>query len=204
MDFASGTWRIDWAEAGERTNPEPEYQPFPDVDRRNRWQEALEVPAMVRGLGLPEGRRVLEVGCGRGVALPPLVRWLRPTRLAGLDVDPGLLEIARSRLREHALERDVELVLGDVRELPFDDGSFDVVIDFGTCYHVARRPRALREIARVLAPGGLFAHETRASQLLAHPVRSFGRRLPWQAAPELRPFKHALLWASRAREGRAA
>ena len=201
MDCASGTWRVDWAEAESRTGPEPEYQPFPDVGRRNRWQEALEVPAMVRSLGLPRGQRVLEVGCGRGVALPPLVRWLRPARLAGLDVDQGLLEIARSRLQEHALERQVELVLGDVRELPFPDASFDVVIDFGTCYHVARRPHALREIARVLAPGGLFVHETRASQLLSHPVRSFGRFIPWRAVPELRPRRHALLWASRVRVG---
>ena len=203
MDFASGTWRIDWAGADSMARVEPEYQPFPDVDRRNRWQEALEVPAMVRSLGLPEGRRVLEVGCGRGVALPPLVRWLRPARLAGLDVDQALLEIARSRLQEHALEREVELVLGDVRELPFPDASFDVVIDFGTCYHVARRPRALREIARVLAPGGLFVHETRASQLLSHPVRSFGRVIPWLAVPELRPRRHALLWASRVKESPA-
>ncbi len=78
------------------------------------------------------------------------------------------------------------------------------MVDFGTCYHVARREQALREIARVLAPRGLFVHETRASQLLAHPVRSFGRRLPWPALPELRPHRHALLWASRIRVGPSA
>jgi ubiquinone/menaquinone biosynthesis C-methylase UbiE len=183
---------------------EPEYQPFPDVNRRNHWQEALEVPVMVKSLGLAEGQRVLEVGCGRGVALPPLTSWLRPRRLAGLDVDRPLLEIARSRLRELCLESQVELVHGDVRELPFPEASFDVVIDFGTCYHVARRARALHEIARVLAPGGLFVHETRASQLLSHPLRSFGRQLPWQAVPELRPRSHALLWASRVKQRPAA
>jgi len=174
---------------------DPEYVPFPDVARRNSWQEALELPAMVWALQLPTGGRVLEVGCGRGVALPVLSRLLRPRRLVGLDVDPSLL----GRAREHTkpLGRAVELRAGDVRELPFGDASFDVVVDFGTCYHVARRAHALREISRVLADGGRFVHETRLSQLLSHPVRSWGRQLPWNDVPELVLEKHALLWASR-------
>lgn len=174
---------------------ESDYRPFPDVDRRNAWQETLEVPALAWALGLPAGGRVLEVGCGRGVALPPLLRLLRPRRLTGLDIDGTLLEHARSRVRGHGLA--IELLEGDVRRLPLPDASFDLVVDFGTCYHVSRRGQALSEIARVLAAGGRFVYETRASQLLSHPVRSWGRRLPWHAVPELVPERHALLWASR-------
>jgi ubiquinone/menaquinone biosynthesis C-methylase UbiE len=59
-----------------------------------------------------------------------------------------------------------------------------MVIDFGTCYHVSGGTQgslmALREITRVLRPGGLFVHETCVAQHLAHPVRSFGRSLPWR------------------------
>jgi ubiquinone/menaquinone biosynthesis C-methylase UbiE len=172
-----------------------EYTPFPDVARRNSWQETLELPAMVWALGLPSGERVLEVGCGRGVALPALSRLLRPRRLVGLDVDGCLLEQARERTE--GLAGGIELREGDVRTLPFDDASFDLVVDFGTCYHVARRAQALREIARVLATGGRFVHETRLSQLLAHPLRSWGRLLPWEAVPDLPVETHALLWASR-------
>jgi len=95
------------------------------------------------------------------------------------------------------LGRAVELRAGDVRELPFADASFDLVVDFGTCYHVARRAQALREVARVLAAGGRFVHETRLSQLLSHPVRSWGRELPWDAVAELALERRALLWASR-------
>jgi SAM-dependent methyltransferase len=172
-----------------------EYLPFPDKARRNLCQEMLEVPAMAWALGLAEGSRVLEVGCGRGVALPVLARLLRPQRLVGLDIDRSLLEHARERTAGRA--GLVELRLGDVRALPFPDASFDLVVDFGTCYHVARREQALREIARVLATGGRFVHETRLSQLLSHPVRSWGRRLPLETVAELAAEKHALLWASR-------
>ena len=178
-----------------------EYQPFPDKARRNLCQETLEVPAMAWALGLAKGGRVLEVGCGRGVALPVLARLLRPQRLVGLDIDRSLLERARERAAGRA--GLVELRLGDVRALPFPDASFDLVVDFGTCYHVARREQALREIARVLAPGGRFVHETRLSQLLAHPLRSFGRFLPWEVVPELTRERQALLWATRVKAGRS-
>lgn len=195
MDFPSGT--IGWPAWSLRAGSEQEYRPFPDVGRRNLFQATLEVPAMIRALGLPRERRVLEVGCGRGVALAPLLRGLGPKSLTGLDVDRRLLEIAAARLRGLSREHELALVEGDVRDLPFPSGSFDVVIDFGTCYHVARRAHALREIARVLAPGGLFVHETRVDQLISHPLRSWGRSLPWRAVPELVLQRHALLWATR-------
>lgn len=84
--------------------------------------------------------------------------------------------------------------------MPFPDGSFDVVIDFGTCFHVSRPEAALCEIARVLDARGRFVHETRLSQLLAHPCRSTGRKLPWTAAPQLVRSRTALLWATDAVE----
>ncbi len=174
-----------------------EYRPFPDEEGRNSRQSFLEIPLMIRALGLPVGGRVLEVGCGRGVAIPVLHRLLRPSRLVGLDLDAGLLETARVRLRDAGI--DAELVTGDVRRMSFPDASFDLVIDFGTCYHIGRSAAALEEIARVLRPGGLFAQETPLSQLLSHPVRSFGRRIPWRLVPVFERHRTAFLWTTRRR-----
>jgi ubiquinone/menaquinone biosynthesis C-methylase UbiE len=174
----------------------PDYRSFPNVDRRNLFLEKLEVPLMVWALGLPGGRRVLEVGCGPGVALPPLAQALAPTRLVGIDVDRALIAAAERRVA--ATRVAAELYLADVRDLPFPAASFDVVIDFGTCYHISRPAEALAEISRVLAPGGLFVHETPLSQLLSHPVRAFGRRIPWRSAPRLARHRARLLWAVRA------
>lgn len=177
--------------------PAPEYRAFPNEGRRNLMQETLEVPTMILVLDLPKGGRTLEVGCGRGVALPPIARALEPKRLVGIDIDPELLAAARNRLAEQKVE--AELRRADVRTLPFPDGCFDLVIDFGTCYHIANAGQALAQIARVLAPGGLFVEETPLSQLLSHPIRAFGRQLPWTETRSLARARSGLLWSSRVR-----
>ena len=175
------------------------YTPFPNVDARNGLHARVEVPLLLRALRLPRGGRVLEVGCGRGVALPVLAERLTPIALFGVDVDPTLLDVAARRL--HAAGVDATLVEADVRALPFEPASFDLVVDFGTCYHVdggtVGARVALREVARVLRPGGLFIHETPIAQHLAHPVRSFAHALPWRAAPALVRDRAAVLWAAR-------
>ena len=177
-------------------NDELEYEPFANDTGRNGRQETLEVPAFVRAMGIPKGVRILEIGTGRGIALTGLSRLCRPTRLVGLDIDPALL--IEAQLNNPGIE--LELVCADVRDLPFANDSFDVVIDFGTCYHIGRPAQALSEIARVLAPGGLFCHETPVSQVLSHPVRWGGRMLPWDQVPELRGGRRAVLWSCRRRE----
>jgi ubiquinone/menaquinone biosynthesis C-methylase UbiE len=175
-----------------------EYRPFPNEEGRNTRQSQLEIPSMVRALGIPDGGRILEVGCGRGVALPVLDQLCSPRRLVGLDLDPELLVEAAANLREHGTV--AELCAADVRRMPFADGAFDVIVDFGTLFHIARPQAASAEIARVLAPGGMFVHETKASQLLSHPVRSRGRRLPRLEHDGLRQRRWAMLWASCTKE----
>jgi SAM-dependent methyltransferase len=176
-----------------------EYVAFGNMEARNGLQERLEIPTMIRALGLPRGGRVLEVGCGRGIALPVLTQRLAPELLVGVDIDPTLVELAKRRVKDTGIGAYV--LHEDVRALPFESGTFDVVIDFGTCYHVSGGTRgagdALREIARVLCVGGLFVHETPVAQHLAHPVRSFGRTLPWSSAPLLERVRTALLWSVR-------
>ena len=175
------------------------YAPFPNVEARNGMHARFEVPLLLRALRLPRGGRVLEIGCGRGVALPVLAARLLPFALYGVDVDPALLDVAARRL--HAAGVAATLVEADVRALPLETASFDLVVDFGTCYHVSGGAdgarAALREVARVLRPGGLFVHETPLAQHLAHPVRSFGRTLPWSAVPALVRDRGAVLWAAR-------
>jgi len=175
----------------------PDYQPFPNDRGRNWRQERLEVPALVRSLRLPETSRMLEVGCGRGVALASLARLRQPRRLVGIDIDCGAVAVARRALDADRI--DAEVCVADVRALPFEDGAFDVVIDFGTLFHISDAGLGVAEIARVLALGGQVVHETKVSQLLSHPVRACGRRVPWEVEPRLRAQRWAGLWATRVR-----
>ncbi len=178
---------------------EREYVPFLNMEARNGMHARLEVPLMLRALRVPRGGRVLEIGCGRGVALPVLAERLTPFALVGVDVDATALEAAAWRLR--AARVQATLLEADVRDLPLESASVDVVVDFGTCYHVSGgldgARAVLGEVARVLRPGGLFVHETPVAQHLAHPLRSFGRTLPWGAVPALVRDRAALLWAAR-------
>lgn len=125
---------------------------------REMLGQEVRIQAVIEALGVPEHARILEVGCGRGVALPVFSRLCKPLRLVGLDIDPGALGQAAVLLQRTSTE--AELVVGDVREMPFEDDSFDVVIDFGTCFHIERPDKAVIEIARVLAPGGICIHES--------------------------------------------
>ena len=163
---------------------------FANVEWRNAVQRGFEVPALVRLLRLPRGGDVLEVGCGRGVALRALERKLEPRTLTGIDVDALLVAEAGARSSARTL-------VADVRRLPFAGETFDLVIDFGTLHHIVRPEEALREVERVLRVDGMLVHETRLAQLVAHPGRFTGAPLPWGEARRLRPRRTAGFWATR-------
>jgi SAM-dependent methyltransferase len=185
---------------GDRCQPyaTPERFPsFPDRAERNFLQARVELPLLAALLPLGGRRRVLEIGCGRGVALIDLAARLAPERLVGVDIELELLDVASARLA--ACGVTAELRLADARALPFPDRSFDLVVDFGTCWHMAGSRRALAEVRRVLAPGGIFVHETWMAQLLSHPLRLRALDLPWPRG--LEADRSALLWASRVRRG---
>lgn len=176
------------------------YAPFPNQRYRNVVQTHFEIPLLLRAFPIAAGARILEIGCGRGIALPRLASLCAPSRLVGLDVAPELIAVAGSQVADRTggtQNPQIELVVGDARALPFAAASFDVVIDFGTCYHIDDAGLALHEISRVLCAGGRFIHESTLAQRIAHPVRTSGRGLPWHAAPGLRADRGAVLWATR-------
>jgi ubiquinone/menaquinone biosynthesis C-methylase UbiE len=172
---------------------EREYRPFPRENARDDAHGNVEVPLAVALLSLPRGGRVLEIGCGPGATLEPLARLLAPSRLVGVDIDPALLALARERYAS----THIEIVQADARALPFARGSFDIVVDFGICYHIARAAEARAEAARVLVLGGSFVTETKLNQAISHPWRSLGRRMPWSSVPSLRAAERALMWERR-------
>ena len=171
---------------------EAEYKPFPVKGSRNTRQQHLEVPLFVGLLGLAGRPRILEVGCGVGVALPVLHRICAPKLLMGLDIDAAALEVAAGQTL--GLTPRVELVQADARSMPVRTASFDAVVDFGTCYHIAHGDHAIQEIERVLKVRGVFATETKLNQFMSHPIRSHGRTLNLRGSRRLRLQRHCGLW----------
>ncbi|EYT78901.1 SAM-dependent methlyltransferase, partial [Streptomyces sp. Tu 6176] len=110
-------------------------------------------------LGLGDGDRVLDAGCGTGRALPPLRAAVGVSGVVvGADVTPAMLEAAVRAGRD----REGRLLLADVGALPFRTESFDAVFAAGLVAHLPRPAENLRELRRVVRPGGTLA--------LFHPI----------------------------------
>ncbi|MGW0881529.1 class I SAM-dependent methyltransferase [Streptomyces sp. NPDC002671] len=115
--------------------------------------------AAVADLGLRAGDRVLDAGCGTGRALPPLRAAVGPSGVVvGADLTPAMLQAAARAGRD----RDGQLLLADVAALPLRSGSLDAVFGAGLISHLPQPAENLRELARVVRPGGMLA--------LFHPI----------------------------------
>lgn len=101
----------------------------------------------------PTGR-VLDVGCGPGQVACLLAEAAPEAKVAGLDVLPEMVELARRRIAARSLGDRVELVVGDVGALPFPDENFDVVVSTLSLHHWPDARGGLAEVHRVLRPGG--------------------------------------------------
>jgi ubiquinone/menaquinone biosynthesis C-methylase UbiE len=112
-------------------------------------QWAVQVADAAR---ITAGDRVLDVGCGTGVlAREAITRVGSSGRVTGLDLNEGMLAVAQ-RIEPH-----VEWRRGDAVDLPFDDGSFDVVVSQFVLMYLPDRIAAIKEMKRVLAPEGRLA-----------------------------------------------
>lgn len=97
-----------------------------------------------------KGRPVLEVGCGMGCMA---MNWARRgARLTAVDLNPVAVEQTRRRFEVFGLEGDVRAA--DAENLPFADESFDYAYSWGVLHHTPGTRTALREMWRILRPGG--------------------------------------------------
>jgi ubiquinone/menaquinone biosynthesis C-methylase UbiE len=107
---------------------------------------------VVDGVAL-KGRDVLEVGCGRGGGAAYISRTFHPRAMVGLDRTAASIRFARRHFASCANLRFIE---GDAHALPFDDNSFDAVVNVESAQHYRDMDRFLGEAHRVLRPGGHF------------------------------------------------
>ncbi|ANS63510.1 methyltransferase [Streptomyces lincolnensis] len=148
--------------------------------------------AAVAELGLREGDRVLDAGCGTGRALTPLRAAVGASGVVvGADLTPAMLQAAVRAGRD----RDGRLVLADVAALPLRSASLDAVFGAGLISHLPHPGENVRELARVVRPGGVLAlfHPIGRAALAARQ----GRRITpddLRAEPHLRPLLAGSGW----------
>jgi SAM-dependent methyltransferase len=97
-------------------------------------------------------KEVLEVGCGRGGGASFIARTRHPRSMVGLDISSASIALARADFERPGLR----FLEGDAEALPFEDRSFDTVVNIESAHCYPNVPRFLKEVHRVLRPGGLF------------------------------------------------
>lgn len=161
---------------------------------RRLVQRRFELPAFVTALeraGIHLRRkRTLDVGCGSGYSTELLHERFDPTRLCAFDLMPEQIAAARAR----RIPR-VELCVADVGSLPYPSASFDAAFVFGILHHVPEWRTGLREIARVLAPGGVLCVEELRGRYIDFQDRYLRTYHPREARFEWPEFRAGLVEA---------
>lgn len=147
----SGT--TSWEREGAEADHELLSEFLEDVAATETIQTAISIA--VSRMNLKPGSHVLDVGCGTGVVFAELASAVGSSGgITGLDHGVGFLADARSRAESGAYSDIVELIRGDAHRLPFPDASFDAAHTERVLMHLADPDAALRELSRVVRPGG--------------------------------------------------
>ena len=164
-----GHWQADpcGAKLAEAEPGTPEF--FSQVERR-RYELEPFIPTFA-AFERWQGKRVLEVGVGLG---SDFVRFVRAGAIAtGVDLTDTAVDLVRRRLEHEDLVAAVQRA--DAEQLPFADGSFDLVYSWGVLHHTPDTRAAVEEVRRVLAPGG----EARIMLYARHSWVAFGLWARW-------------------------
>jgi len=123
--------------------------PADEADR-----SCIQLYDVVAGAAPLAGREVLEIGSGRGGGASYVARYLRPRRMVAIDLSTRAVALCRARFEVPGLTFEE----GDAERLPFGDRSFDAVLNVESSHCYGALPIFLREVRRVLRPGGDFLY----------------------------------------------
>jgi len=117
-----------------------------------RWSRQL-APLFLEFVGVRDGERVLDVGCGTGALSSTLARMTRAAKIVGIDLSAAFIEAARSKITDPR----VTIELGDAQNLPYADASFDRCLALLTVNFIPDAPKAAKEMRRVTKSSGVVA-----------------------------------------------
>ena len=124
-----------------------------------KFMNLTHAPLTNWGLGLIEfqdGWTMLDIGCGGGATLKRLLKRSKDAQVYGIDISEESVAKAR-QINADLLDKQVFVQQGSVEKLPYVDGKFDLVTAVETVYFWPNLSSCLKEVRRVLKPGGHFA-----------------------------------------------
>lgn len=135
----------------------------------HRWHIQRFVPRFLRACPDPFRGEVLEIGSGAGWTSRRILETFPQVELTATDVDQsaaeGFLKLGK------LYGQRMKFVVADVRELPFDRESFDIVVAIHTLHHIDDLTQAVRQLIRVLRPGGLIGFTDDNPAYMRGPVK---------------------------------
>ncbi len=138
-------------------------------DERFKTQELTDfLSQLVPTFQLEQGQRVLDVGTGTGILIPFLLKAVGSTgHVTAVDFAEKMVEVCSSK---YAGLSNVNITVQQVEKLGFPSESFDAVTCFGLFPHLENKAEALRQLNRVLKPGGklIIAHALSSEEIMAH------------------------------------
>lgn len=117
-----------------------------------RWSKQL-APLLVDFVGVLEGDRVLDAGCGTGSLSAAIARMSKAAAIIGIDASKGFVEYARAQNSDPR----VSFEIGDAQKLSYPDSSFDRCLSLLVVNHIPDTPKAVNEMRRVTKRGGVIA-----------------------------------------------
>jgi len=117
-----------------------------------------------------QGKTVLEVGSGRGGGASYIARYLKPKKMIGMDLAENAVAFAKSQWQVEGLD----YLQGNAEKLPFEDNSFDAVVNVESCHAYGSVEQFIKEVQRVLKPGG---HLLITDLRLSHSMKTLQQQL---------------------------
>jgi SAM-dependent methyltransferase len=138
-----------------------------ECERLERQALLQGIEGQLRHFHVPAGARVLDAGCGSGVMSRLLASHHPESEVVGVDQNPRYVSFATERAAPEGLA-NLSFESADIRKLPFETASFDVVCSQNVLFYIADQQAALQEFRRVLKPGGQLVISLRHQTLLTN------------------------------------
>jgi ubiquinone/menaquinone biosynthesis C-methylase UbiE len=139
-----------------------------DAHGLNVRQRQIAALSYVDELSLPKTARILEIGCGAGFMSVALAQ--RGFTVEAVDHAPVMIELTKRNAQQAGMSNKIRASIEDVHQLKFEDESFDLIVSLGVLQWLHNLRKALKEIVRVLKPGGYIVLNIPRSHAFFNPL----------------------------------